>query len=247
MMMKKLLFVLFISFTGITMVSAQCTPDPLVNAPGIYPDSATNLPHATVGVPYSTTMTACVPHDTLGLTFDSVGVTSITGLPTGFSYTPNSASGYWHGAAVAGTVNKGCILISGPAPTAGQAGTYPLTIHVNAVVFHTQNPYTLTYYKIVIDPASSVSELIPSNLVIYQNSPNPFSDKTDISFSSPVKSNYNFTVSDMIGKVVYSEVFSAKEGRNVITFSADDLRPGLYLYRLSNGKECITKKMTVYK
>ena len=243
--MKKLLFVLFVSFTGITMVSAQCTPDPLANAPGIYPDSATNLPHATAGIYYSTTMTACVPHDTMTfLIFDSVGVTSITGLPAGYTYTPNSATGYWHGAAVHGQVNKGCVLISG---TNSTPGTYPLTIHVNAVVASTQNPYTLTYYKIVIDSAASVSELIPNKLMIYQNSPNPFSDKTDINFSSPVKSNYNFTVSDMLGKIVYSEVFSAKEGRNIITFSADELHPGLYLYRLSNGKECITKKMTVYK
>jgi len=245
-MMKKLLFVLFVSFTGITMVSAQCTPDPLVNAPGIYPDSVTNLPHATANVYYSTTMTACVPHDTMYIPFDSVGVTGITGFPTGFTYTPNSASGYWHGGPTHGTVNKGCVLITGN-PTPSQVGTYPLAIHINAVVGSTPNAYTLTYYKIVIDSALNVSELIPNKLMIYQNSPNPFSDKTDINFSSPVKSNYNFTVSDMLGKIVYSEVFSAKEGRNIITFSADELHAGLYLYRLSNGKECITKKMTVYK
>jgi len=242
--MKKLIITFFILIASLAASYAQCTPDSLAVSPGIHPDSATGLPHATVGVPYSTVMTAVIPHDTANMPFDSVGILSISGLPSGFTYAPNSPTGYWDGGPIGG-VNRGCIVITGTA-LPGEVGSHPLTMQLKAYVLGFPYPYTDTDYKLIVDNSSGVHEIIPVKLLIYQNNPNPFNDKTNIVFSSPTKSNYTFTVSDMIGKVIYTEVISAKEGSNTISFSGANYKAGLYFYKLTNGKESITKKMTIY-
>jgi hypothetical protein len=83
-----------------------------------------------VSYPYSTTITCVVPLDTVSIvtwTVDSIGVTGMNGLPAGFSYATNTASGYWHG----GT--KGCMLISGTA-TSGEIGIHRLKIYTKTYV-----------------------------------------------------------------------------------------------------------------
>ena len=62
--MKKDLLLTALIFLFAWNGYSQCTPDTSVHSPGIYPDSANNLPHAIVGVPYSTVMQVKVPHDT---------------------------------------------------------------------------------------------------------------------------------------------------------------------------------------
>ena len=122
--MKKIsVLLLFIAFS--VCVNAQpCTPGNYTT-PWLHPDTITNLPLAYALYPYSTFMTLVVPVDTTinGYTvpFDSVGITNITGLPTGFTYTPNSVSGFWHRG------NSGCFLISGT-PTLNQVGVHPIVV-----------------------------------------------------------------------------------------------------------------------
>lgn len=244
-MMKKLLFSVLLFLAFAVTASAQCTPDSLCNDPGICPDSATNLPHAIAGTPYSTVMTAAIPHDTMGLPFDSVGVTSLTGLPSGFSYITNSASGYWPGGPIGG-VNKGCLLITGN-PTVGQIGTYPLTINIDAVVIGTHNPSTLTYYKIVIDPPSGVNEITPEQFMIMQNIPNPFAGETKIEFVSATAETYQLSVINIIGQEVLKKTIKAEVGKNCVDFSSSGLPSGIYLYKISNKSCSLTRRMNIEK
>ncbi len=243
--MKKLLFSALLVLVVASTASAQCTPDSLCNNPGICPDSTTNLPHAIAGTPYSTVMTAVIPHDTMGLPFDSIGVTSLLGLPSGFSYITSTASGYWHGGPPGG-VNKGCLLITGN-PTIGQIGTYPLTINIDAVVIGTHNPSTLTYYKIVIDPPSSINEIVPEQFTIMQDVPNPFMIDTRIEFSSPTAETYQFSVINVIGQEVYKQSINAVVGKNCFNFSASGLSSGIYLYKLCNNTFTQTKRLNIEK
>ncbi|OQA00827.1 MAG: hypothetical protein BWY70_00582 [Bacteroidetes bacterium ADurb.Bin408] len=241
MMKKLLLSLIIVPFLGISVAISQCTPNPAYTNPGIYPDSATGLPHAYANVYYETTMTCLIPADTniSGYTvpIDSIGIVSFTGLPTGFTYTPNRPSGYWPG----GTA--GCVLIAGQNNT---VGTYPLTINLMGYASGISVPFTLSYYKIIIDSTqASIQENTGKNFEVYQNNPNPFIHNTEISFNSDVNGIYNVEVFNMIGKVVYNEPFKAQKGLNKINFNASEMPQGIYFYKISNGNRSYTKRMIV--
>ncbi|MFA4852838.1 MAG: T9SS type A sorting domain-containing protein [Bacteroidales bacterium] len=249
-MIKKILFTAAFVISVVIMLNAQpCTPG-TYTTPGIYPDSATNLPHAIATVAYSTTMTAVIPQDTLymGATvpIDSIGVTSIVGLPTGFNYTPNSATGYWDG----GT--SGCVLISSSLgyPTQQQVGIYPLKIYVKSCVTILGNPLyvqdSVLYYKIIIDSSNAgITDMNKGKFNVYQNTPNPFSLKTTIEFTSPIAEIFQFTVYNLLGEVVYKQSVNAISGDNKIEFSASDLTSGIYMYKLNNKTQTITRRMII--
>jgi len=107
-------------------------------------------------------------------------------------------------------------------------------------------PFTFDYYKIIIDSTQSgIEENLSKNFEVFQNSPNPFSNVTEISFSSDVNSIYNIEVFNMIGKVIYKEAIKAQKGMNRFNFSASELPQGIYFYKVSNGNHTTTKRMIV--
>jgi len=238
-MLKKLLFSSLLLFAFNTLIFAQCTPGNYT-IPGTYPDTVTNLPKDTVGILYNAVMTFVIPADTLGIPIDSIGITGITGFPTGFTYTPNNTSYYWHG----GTV--GCILISGTA-TNSQVGTYNLVIHVNARAGGGFINYvdSLMGYRIKIINPLGVLNVEKEKFAIFQNIPNPFSKKTEIIFTSPVTDTYQFTVFNLLGEVISKQVVNAKAGENKIEFNASGIPMGIYMYMLGNKSKTITKRMIV--
>ena len=239
-MIKKTFLLVVIVLAGTLMLNAQCTPN-VACATMVCPDTITNLPHATVSVAYSTTMTVVVPPDTVVPPFgtvviDSLNFNSVTGLPAGYTVSPNDLG--WLG----GT--SGCILISG---TTATAGTYPLTINttIHAMSGLVSMPLAFTGYKIIVDPVVGISD---GNLQIFsleQNSPNPFSNNTLIVFNSPKNENYNFKVCNLLGDVVFEQSVNAVTGENTIDFSAGSLSSGIYMYKLSNEEHSITKRMLV--
>src|SRR4051812_1294579 len=128
--MKRIILFTAILSLGVLYSYAQCIPDTSIthNEAGIYPDSATGLPHAVVGVAYSTVIQLKVLTDTSGVTVDSIDITNVTGLPAGFTYQCTPSSCHFPGGSDA------CILLTGPAPTVAMAGQiYPLT--VNATLY----------------------------------------------------------------------------------------------------------------
>ena len=123
--MKKLFlsFVALISFSG--MIMAQCTPDPSITVPGIYPDTVTNLPQGYVGVFYDTDIQLKVITDTTVLGFNvvvnEIVIDSVSGLPSTYAYECSPANCTF----LAGS--NGCIRVSG---TSGNGGMYDLDVHV---------------------------------------------------------------------------------------------------------------------
>src|SRR6185369_9269350 len=100
-----------------------------ITTPGTYPDS---LPHATVGNAYSETLQVRVLTDTVIIvlgtpvtaTVDSILVESVSGLPSGFSYTCTPSNCHFPGG------SNGCVLLQGTAPTIGMVGTYPIVVYI---------------------------------------------------------------------------------------------------------------------
>jgi hypothetical protein len=247
-MIKKLLFTATLIIAGTVLLNAQCTPDITCTAL-VCPDTNTaaggNLPHAQGSTPYSTSLTVNVPVDTLYMTqtvpIDSFKYTSTTGLPTGFIVTPNQSS--WPG----GT--QGCILISGTPADSMQGKKYNLIITTTAYFkFALQQynmPLVLNGYKIIVDSSNGVSNYDLNKFSLEQNTPNPFSKSTTILFSSKVNDTYNFIVYNVIGDIVYTIVINAVVGENRIEFSSEKLSSGIYMYKLSNNEQAVTKRMIV--
>lgn len=99
--MKKTLFsFVFLLALTFNSFSQICTPGNYQNN-GVYPDTITNLLPGAVSQYYHTTITAKFPSDTtisgVTVTIDSVGVTHVYDLPTGFSWAANTNSGYFLG------------------------------------------------------------------------------------------------------------------------------------------------------
>lgn len=249
--MKKIL--LFVSFIAAGFsASAQCTPDMSVAGDaGIHPDSAQNFAVAYVGTPYGQTVTAVVPADTCAqvlplplpcttLSFDSIVVTSVTGLPPGFVFTcavPNCAF-------PGNSIN--CAIITGTAQP-GDEGVYNLTIALDAYVggFGVPNSFTLDYYKIVVLPANSVDEVAASTFSISQNQPNPFDETTSIVLETGISGNVQLEVFNLLGQPVYNKQIAVNKGKNTITINGSAIPSGTYMYKISDGKRTLTKRMII--
>ena len=145
-MIKCILLIILSAILIKTSHAQPCVPGSYT-VQGIYPDTITNLPLAVANLQYNEAMTIVVPIDTTfqGYTvpIDSIGIYGITGLPAGFTYLSNSASGYWHGGIT------GCIMISGMA-SYSQLGTYPLTFQLNMYASGMYVPTSVTGYKLEI-------------------------------------------------------------------------------------------------
>ena len=89
---------------------------------------------------------------------------------------------------------------------------------------------------------------VPTNFEISQNYPNPFNPSTKINYSIAEASNVRIVVFDILGREVevLANGFRAA-GNYEITFNAENLPSGLYLYTFESGSTKITKKMTLLK
>lgn len=119
---KIIILGFFVFFTK-TQVSAQCGTIHVNASQILYPDTISNLPVATRGETYSTVIQIFVPTLYQGASINSVQLTSVSGLPSGFNYTTYPTNGILN----AGT--SGCIIITSSNVIAS-IGTYPLTLNV---------------------------------------------------------------------------------------------------------------------
>jgi hypothetical protein len=90
-------------------------------------------------------------------------------------------------------------------------------------------------------------------LALDQNVPNPFNPTTTISFTLPQKSKVTLAIYDVEGSRVRTLVNESTgagrheyvwDGRNE---SGGSVSSGLYFYRLTAGKQTLTKKMVLLK
>ncbi len=239
---------------------------------GVWPDSITNFISGTVGQSYVQNITVKVPKDTavgfgLYMCFNrfvlntSASVLNYN-LPPGLNFGSSTA------AVINGTVNSApsfsfagnannCASIYGT-PTV--AGTYSLVMEVTAFANGpsgscTGSPdpnggsavstQTLTYYHITIAPPAGVQELGNDKMALYQNSPNPFSNSTDIKFYVEDESEAIVTVYNTLGAIVSQQILTTVVGENKVTIKANDLVSGTYIYSLKYKNAVTTKRMLV--
>ena len=88
-----------------------------------------------------------------------------------------------------------------------------------------------------------VSEL-PSSIALDQNYPNPFNPTTSISYSLGESQDIRLDVFDVLGRRVATLVDEFKPaGTYTVTFDAQRLASGIYLYRLQSESSQVLRKM----
>lgn len=81
-------------------------------------------------------------------------------------------------------------------------------------------------------------------LEVYQNRPNPFSDRTNIPFQLSQSGIVSLRVYDSTGKMIYSSKQTFESGYNQISLDGNKLNgTGLLYYQLETNGEVVTKKM----
>jgi hypothetical protein len=91
-------------------------------------------------------------------------------------------------------------------------------------------------------------DMIPLDFSLYQNFPNPFNPTTKIKYSIPKLSNVTIKVFDILGNEIETLVNEVKPtGTYEITWYAEGLPSGVYVYRLQAGEYADVKKMVLLK
>jgi hypothetical protein len=98
------------------------------------------------------------------------------------------------------------------------------------------------------DVNESFSNTIPESFTLSQNYPNPFNPTTTIVYSLIESGNVKLSVHNILGQEVAQLVNGFRNsGTYEVTFDAENLPSGLYLYTMEAGSVKITKKMTLLK
>lgn len=88
----------------------------------------------------------------------------------------------------------------------------------------------------------------PDKFELNQNYPNPFNPSTQLSYDLKTDGNVKLTVFNLVGQSVRVLVDGYQTaGYYEVTFDANDLPAGIYLYKLQVGDYSSVKRMTLVK
>jgi hypothetical protein len=140
-MKKTISLLLLLSLFFVQKTHAQCGTIMVSSTNNIHPDTITNIPVANRNQAYSGIIQLFCPS-----TLSNLSISSIAGLPAGFSYITSPANG------IITAGNSGCIIIQASFVT-NPAGVYPLVLNL---MVNGMFPATVNGYKIVV-PAITLS------------------------------------------------------------------------------------------
>jgi len=200
--------------------------------------------------------------DTLGTQFyvgdwpvDSMILIETLGAPVGITLDCNTPNCTYEGDVV------GCANVYGT--TTDPAGVYPITIVVNLYthgeitlfgfsvdvetdLYSANGAYeTIEGYNIVVNSVTGLETFHQDDFALFQNTPNPFAEITNIKFNSPNPENIIFKIYNLLGEEIESQLISSSRGVNTINLNTSSYSEGIYLYSISNGNEILTKRMIV--
>lgn len=93
-----------------------------------------------------------------------------------------------------------------------------------------------------------ISDELPLNYELSQNYPNPFNPSTNINFSIPQPGNVKLSVYNVLGQEVATLINNYKPaGSYTITWNADKISSGVYIYKLEADNTVVSKKMVLMK
>ncbi len=88
----------------------------------------------------------------------------------------------------------------------------------------------------------------PAHFSLGQNYPNPFNNSTNISFAIPEDCHVTLKIYNLLGRELLTIIDQdMQQGRHRITIKTDNLRSGVYVYRLTAGAYCEMRKFILLK
>ncbi len=88
----------------------------------------------------------------------------------------------------------------------------------------------------------------PTQYTLLQNYPNPFNPTTNIEYQLPTKGFVTLKVYDVLGKEIATLVQGEIDaGIHTVTFNANALSSGVYIYRLQTPETILNKRMVIMK
>ncbi|MEO8150925.1 MAG: T9SS type A sorting domain-containing protein [Bacteroidia bacterium] len=115
------------------------------------------------------------------------------------------------------------------------------------------DPSDIIYVKIPVTDLDNFNcttgindNLNSTDFNVAQNVPNPATGITSITVTTAKTAKVTFTVTDVVGKVVYTENRgTVSPGSFTINFNTNQINKGLYFYTVKVGDNSVTKKMIV--
>ncbi len=88
----------------------------------------------------------------------------------------------------------------------------------------------------------------PEEFFLSQNYPNPFNAITSIGYTIPYEQHIKLKIFDSLGREIETLIDEKKQpGTHTVTFDANKLASGLYVYKLTAENHVFTKKMILLK
>ncbi len=227
--MKKTLLFTALLIGGLSQLSAQCVIGaactPSAQGYCTVPVENTNLPNGTTNVGYSTDIQFTLGTSIFGfVTITDASISSVTGLPSGFTYSTNPTNGTM----LAGT--SACMQISGSTST---PGTYSIAATFASNTSSGPSSQTLTWF-LTIDATTGIQSYNEVSKLLV--SPNPATNELFVASASHFG---KVVIIDALGKTVLSHDanYSAQT-----TINISSLSKGVYFLQVSDGTNLTTKK-----
>jgi hypothetical protein len=113
------------------------------------------------------------------------------------------------------------------------------------------DPITFNYITGVefpaLGPYVSVNEIEREySFEVSQNSPNPFSETSEIEIKSQKKEHIYVEITNLTGQTIRIDDLGIVNGSKKYTLSAENLESGIYFYTVKSANKSVSKKMIVY-
>jgi hypothetical protein len=145
--------------------------------------------------------------------------------------------------AVVGTFGSGGVgndLVTGSAGTSAPQTTFFLDMTNNTWYYMTSTPQVRLNFS-----AASISELSTSyNMNVF---PNPANANTTLSFELNNEAQAAVSVTDLAGKVVFTQALGTVNGSQNVTLNTESLTNGVYMVNLSVNGTVSTQKLVIRK
>ena len=99
-----------------------------------------------------------------------------------------------------------------------------------------------------IDYVFRAQQEFESEIELFQNKPNPFSDFTNIAFYVPQSQKVSLTIYNAEGQMLMQKSGNFESGINEFLIDASEITSdGLLIYRLNSGASSVTRKMLLIR